>query len=155
MAALDTQEVEQRVAVLKRLKKLLFGQREKFRTYLDVLEHQETDIAEGDTDKLQAHVALEKAIVSEIYSFQKVIDPLEDMYRLAYPNREEETEIYEIKGSLDKIRDEVLDRNRRNQELLRNDMGSLRQTIAGVRSLRKLTSVMPMESTPTLIDTTA
>ena len=155
MAALDTREVEQRVAVLKRLKDLLLGQREKFRTYLDVLEHQQTDIAEGDTDKLQEHVALEKAIVSEIYSFQKVIDPLDDMYRMAYPNREEETEIFEIRGSLERIRDEVLDRNRRNQELLRNDMGALRQKISGIRSLRKLTSVVPMESTPTLIDTTA
>ena len=155
MTVWDRKEVEQRVAVLKRLKKLLLGQREKFRTYLNVLEHQGTDIAEGDMGKLEAHVALEKAIVSEIYSFQKVIDPLEDMYRMAYPNREEETEIHAIKGSLDRIREEVLDRNRHNQELLRKDMGSLRQTIAEIRTVRKLKSVMPLESTPTLIDTTA
>jgi hypothetical protein len=155
MPVLDKQEVEKRVAVLKRLKKLLLGQRDKFKTYLDVLEHQEQDIADGDTDKLEAHVALEKEIVSEIFSFQKVIDPLEDMYRMAYPNRDEEAEIPQIKESLEKIREEVLDRNRHNQELLRQSIGSLRQKIADIKAMRKMTSVMPMESTPTLIDTSA
>lgn len=155
MTALDKKEVEHRVAVLKRLKDLLLGQREKFRTYLDILEHQENDIADGDTERLHEHVEFEQAIVSEIYSFQKAIDPLEDMYRMAYPEREEETEIPALRESLERIREEVLVRNEHNQELLRKGMGELRQKIKGLRSVRKLTSVLPVEPRPTLIDTTA
>lgn len=155
MTALGKKEVEQRVAVLKRLKKLLFAQRNKFKNYLDVLEHQETDIVNGDTAKLKAHVELEKSIVKEIYSFQKVIDPLEDMYRMAYPEKDFETEIPAIKESLDKIRDEVLDRNQANQVLLRQSMAGLRQKISEISAIRKLSPVIPMDTAPTLIDTTA
>ena len=155
MIAPDTKEVTQRVAILKRLKKLLLAQREKFRTYLEVLEHQETDIAEEDTRKLQAHVDLEKSIVKEIYAFQKVIDPLQDMYRMAYPHREEEREVPAIRDSLERIKEEVLVRNRKNQALLDSSMSVVRGKIKGLRSLRKLSTILPAESTPSLIDTTA
>lgn len=154
MIALETEEVKQRVAILKRLKKLLLAQREKFKTYLDILENQETDIENGDTRKLEAHVELEKSVVKEIYAFQKVIDPLEDMYRMAYPHREE-TEVPEIRNSLDRIKEEVLDRNRKNQDLLDRSMTAVRGKIKGLRSLRKLSGILPTETTPSLIDTTA
>jgi hypothetical protein len=155
MSALDTKEVTQRVAILKRLKKLLLAQRDKFRTYLDVLEHQETDIAEGDTHKLEAHVELEKSIVKEIYAFQKVIDPLQDMYRMVYPHREEEGEVPAIRDSLERIKEEVLVRNKQNQDLLDSSMTQVRGKIKGLRSLRKLTGIRATESVPSLIDTTA
>ena len=152
-AALDAKVVEQRVAVLKRLKQLLLRQREKFRSYLEVLDHQETDIIGNDTDKLTVHMELEQSIVQEINSFQKVIDPLDDMYRMAFPARD--TEIEPIRESLSKIRTEVLDRNRQNQDLLRSSMSEIRQNIADLRSLKKLTNPIAPEPTPTLIDTTA
>jgi hypothetical protein len=151
--AINNTEVEQRVAILKRLKQLLFGQREKFRSYLDLLERQETDIINNDSEKLTAHMELEKSIVMEISSFQKVIDPLEDMYRMAYPTHE--TEIPAIKESLSKIREGVLERNQHNQELLRTSMGEMRQKISDLRSIRKLTTPILSEPVPTLIDTTA
>ncbi|MBT3276141.1 MAG: hypothetical protein HN368_23535, partial [Spirochaetales bacterium] len=92
-------------------------------------------------------------IVMEISSFQKVIDPLEDMYRMAYPTHE--TEIPAIKESLSKIREGVLERNQHNQELLRTSMGEMRQKISDLRSIRKLTTPILSEPVPTLIDTTA
>ena len=155
MSVLDTKEVTQRVAILKRLKKLLFAQRDKFRSYLDLLEHQETHIAEGDTRKLEAHVELEKSIVKEIYAFQKVIDPLQDMYRMAYPYSEEESEVPAIRDSLERIKEEVLVRNKQNQDLLDSGMTQVRGKIKGLRSLRKLTGTRSTESIPSLIDTTA
>ncbi len=153
MTALDTQEVKQRVAILKRLKKLLLAQREKFRTYLDILEYEESDITGGDTRKLEAHVELEKSIVKEIYAFQKVIDPLQDIYRMAYPH--DDGEVPAIRDSLERIKKEVLDRNRKNQELLDRSMTVVRGKIKGLRSFRKLSGILPTESTPSFIDTTA
>jgi hypothetical protein len=155
MTALNDNELKQRVAILKRLKTLLTAQRDKFKSYLDVLEHQETDIIEGDTDKLEAHVALEKSIVKEIYAFQRVIDPLEDMYRMAYPRREEENEVPAIRESLERIKEEVLSRNKQNQELLSRSMTAVREKIKGIRSFRKLNGVLTPESAPSFIDTTA
>jgi len=155
MIALDTEEVKQRVAILKRLKKLLLAQRDKFKNYLDVLENQESDIENGDTRKLEAHVELEKSIVKEIYAFQKVIDPLEDMYRMAYPHGDEENEVPAIKSSLDRIKEEVLARNRNNQDLLDRSMTAVRSKIKGLRSLRKLSGALPKEPLPSFIDTTA
>jgi len=155
MTALDTKEVKQRVAILERLKKLMLAQRDKFRTYLDVLENQEPDIANGDTRKLEAHVELEKSIVKEIYAFQKVIDPLQDMYRMAYPHKDEEGEVPAIRSSLERIKEEVLVRNKQNQDLLAKSMTVVRGKIKGLRSLRKLSGILPTESTPSFIDTTA
>ena len=146
-------DIERRVAILKRLRKYLKVQRERFHAYLDVLERQESDILNDNTEKLQAHVELEQSIVKEIYAFQKVIDPLEDMYRMAYPKREEE--IPAIKKSLDHIKEQVLERNKNNQNLLREKMGNVRKKIGDIRTTRKLTSVLASEPTPTLIDTTA
>ena len=119
------------------------------------MEHQEADIADGDTRKLQAHVELEKSVVKEIYAFQKVIDPLQDMYRMAYPYKEEEGEVSAIRDSLERIKEEVLDRNKKNQDLLNSSMTAVRGKIKGLRSLRKLSGILPTESTPSFIDTTA
>ena len=153
MPVLQEMDIERRVAILKRLRKYLAIQRDKFHSYLDVLERQESDILNDNTEKLQAHVELGQSIVKEIYAFQKVIDPLEDMYRMAYPKREEE--IPALKKSLDHIKEQVLERNKNNQNLLRDKMGHVRKKISDIRTTRKLTSVLTPEPTPTLIDTTA
>ncbi|MAG13030.1 MAG: flagellar biosynthesis protein FlgN [Spirochaetales bacterium] len=153
MPVLQETELAERVAILKRLRKHLTIQREKFRSYLDVLERQGSDIENEDTEKLQAHVELEKLIVNEIYAFQKVIDPLQDMYRAAYPARE--AEIPAIQKSLDHLKEQVLERNKRNQNLLRKKMGHVRRKISDIRATRKLTTVMTPPPVPTLIDTTA
>ncbi|MBN1687363.1 MAG: flagellar export chaperone FlgN [Spirochaetales bacterium] len=155
MRSLDSNEVKQRVAILTRLKKLLVAQREKFSSYLDVLEHQKTDIVDGDLNKLEAHVELERTIVKEIYALKKVIDPLEDMYRMAYPLKEAEPEVPAIKESLERIREEVLSRNKHNQELLSKNMAAVRQKVKGIRSFRRLAGIVPSEPAPSFIDTTA
>ena len=145
--------VEERVAILTRLRKYLVLQREKFHSYLGVLEQEETDILSEDTEKLQSHVELEKSIVQEIYAFQKVINPLEDMYRLAYPTQERE--IPAIKESLDHLKEQVLERNEKNQNLLREKMDIVRTKIRDISAVRKLATIIPAEPTPTLIDTMA
>ncbi len=75
MAERTEEDKGQRVAALRRFRELLVQQRAKFENYLMVLDHERADIESGDVDKLAAHVEIEEAIVSEIFTFQKVIDP--------------------------------------------------------------------------------
>jgi hypothetical protein len=128
-------ELERRKAVLRRFRELLVQQREKFDHYLIVLDHEKTDIETGDIDKLVSHVELEEQIVSEIYTFQKVIDPLEDLYRASYSAGEasaEAGEVPELKNTLVELRDEVLARNAENRVLLKRRMETLRTEIAEI-----------------------
>lgn len=125
-------ELEQRAAVLRRFRELLVQQREKFERYLLVLDHEKSDIESGDVDKLMAHVELEEQVVSEIFTFQKVIDPLEDLLHASYPQGEA-GDLPELKTSLIELRTEVLKRNAENRILLKQRMETLRTEIVGIR----------------------
>ncbi len=139
-------DLDRKVAVLHRFRELLLQQREKFRRYLEVLDHERADIEEGDIDTLAAHVEMEEQIVSEIYTFQKAIDPLEEIYRAAYPAAPGDPELPALKGSLEELRAEVLRRNAENRTLLKHRMEMVRAEIAGFRSpLKARTSVYASE----------
>lgn len=143
MAALYEGELQKRVAMLRRLRELLLDQRGKFENYLSVLDHERGDIETGDVDRLVAHVEIEEGIVSEIFAFQKAIDPLEDMMRAALPPGDSGWgEVGGLKDSLQELKGEVLRRNAENRELLRARMEvirsqvlALRKPLAGRRSL--------------------
>jgi hypothetical protein len=127
---------DQRAAVLRRFRELLAQQRDKFQKYLVLLDHERSDIESGDVDRLVAHVELEEQIVSEIFTFQKVIDPLEDLYRSVYPHGQipaDGAELPELKESLEDLRGEVLRRNAENRTLLKLRMEAIRTEIAGLR----------------------
>ena len=126
-------ELEQRVALLKRFRELLVEQRQKFERYLVILDHERSDIESGDVDRLVAHVELEEQIVSEIFTFQKVIDPLEEIYRAAYPAAGA-GEVEQIKTALGGLKTEVAARNAENRRLLKQRMEILRSEIAGFRN---------------------
>ena len=74
---IDEYELNERVAVLRKLKELLLDQRCKFQEYLTVLEKQEVSIDKEDMDKLPAYIELEQRIVGTISDLQKVIKPME------------------------------------------------------------------------------
>jgi hypothetical protein len=148
MTATRDEELERRVALLRRFRELLGQQRDKFERYLTVLEHERVDIETGDVDKLVAHVELEEQIVSEIYTFQKVIDPLDELYRAAFAaagglsagNADlpgDRAEVPELKGALDELRGEVIRRNKENRVLLGQRMDLLRGEIAGLHNPMK------------------
>jgi len=127
-------EIAERELVLRRFRKLLVAQRDKFQNYLEVLERERSDIESGDVDALVSHVEIEQAIVAEIFTFQKVIDPLEDMYRAAYPAADMPADIPDIKAKLDDLKTEVAGRNAENRALLKQRMSMLRQEIQGLRN---------------------
>lgn len=140
--SISREELDQRVAVLKRFRELLVSQREKFNSYLGLLERQKDDIEASNLDALVSHVEIEQTIVADIHTFQRVIDPLEDMYRSAYRVEEMPSDIPQIQYTIEELRKEVLSRNEENRSLLKQRMAMLRQELDGVRRpFRKTNSV--------------
>ncbi len=138
---LTQDEVDQRVAILKRFRELLEEQRTKFREYLTVLEKQAEMISTENIDAMVRHTEIEQSIISEIFTIQKVIDPMEAMYREANPGLAD-AEIPKLKTDLDHLKKEVIAQNGKNRELLKSHMTVLRQQVVSLKNpYAKRTSV--------------
>lgn len=131
-ATLNDSEIAERVAVLKRFRLLLEQQRLKFREYLMVLEKQEKSISDENTDAVLQHTELEESIIAEIFTIQKVIDPLEYMYTNICKNTQH-SDIPHLKTDLDDLQKRVLAQNKKNRELLQTHIAGLRQQIASLK----------------------
>ncbi|AGT43349.1 hypothetical protein [Treponema pedis] len=136
---LTKKEVEQRVVVLKRFKELLQDQRKKFSEYLIVLETQERCIGDENIDAIVHHTELEQEIIGDIFTIQKVIDPIEKMYKFGSPEKEDD-EVIRLKSDLDKLQACVLTQNKKNRELLQSRMTVLKQEIISMKPVYTFTS---------------
>jgi len=165
---ISSSELGQRVAVLRRFKELLKAQRDRFNAYLNALDKQKDVIESGTADDLLHHVELEEKIVEDIFSIQKVIDPLEKMYQsiklkpaksasanaIAFANENAgEEEVTSLKAALEGLKSEAVVRSERNRDLLSKRMAELRAEIQLLRNSnayarRKFDS----EPTPSLVD---
>lgn len=121
MEKLTQQELDERVAVLKRFRVLLVQQRDKFREYLAVLEKQQDSINQEDTESLLAHTELEQQVVKTISDIQKVIVPMSEIYTSVSTTMksEEKEPIETIQNDLGKLQSEILVQNEKNRNLLR------------------------------------
>ena len=128
---ISADELSRRVAVLKRFRELLLEQRDRFREYLGVLDKQKDIIEKGNAEELISHVEFEENIVADIFALQKVIDPLEDMYRASYPDKE--TEVPRLKAALEELKNEAIVRSERNKDLLSKRLVELRSEIKSLR----------------------
>ncbi len=128
---LSQKEIDERVAVLKRFKKLLKEQRNKFNEYLVVLETQQRSISEENIDAIVEHTELEQEIIGDIFTIQKVIDPIEKMYKFSQPQKDD-SDVLQLKNDLDNLQVQVLDQNKKNRELLQSRMTNLRQEIVSL-----------------------
>jgi hypothetical protein len=143
---ISSSELAQRVAILKRFKILLSQQRERFHSYLDLLDKQQNVIESGSAEDLLTYVEIEEKIVADIYSIQKVIDPLEEMYNTVVfehspsksPAKIESTgsqeEVPTLKASLEILKNEAVIRSTKNKELLSKRMLELREEIKSLRN---------------------
>lgn len=120
METISEQELAERVALLKRFKALLESQRSKFNDYLNVLESQSRFIKEGNIEAVQSHTELENQILNQISGMEKVIQPIEKMYRDAYPQGHGEIPV--LKTDLKKLREKVQQQNMLNRDLLEQQM---------------------------------
>ncbi|MCD1653905.1 flagellar protein FlgN [Treponema zuelzerae] len=130
---LSQREIDERVAVLKRFRFLLEEKRRKFRDYLTVLEKQEFAIEAEDVDTLVSHTEIEQSIVSEIQTIQKVIEPMERMYREFHPSGSD-SDIPVLATDLDSLQKKVLAQNEKNRDLLKSHMDTLRQKIISIKN---------------------
>jgi hypothetical protein len=118
---LSKEEVERRVALLKRLKTTLHQQREKFQTYLKVLDAEKASIETEAVDTLRAQVELEEELVVDIHAIQKVIDPLEAVLQQTYSGSADE-ETLDLRASLETLKTQVQEKSRENRGLLSRSM---------------------------------
>jgi len=136
MQGLSQNEIDERVAVLKRFKTLLVQQRDKFREYLSVLEKQQTSIAEENTDALIAHTELEQQVVSNIAGLQKVIVPMAEMYssiRSSAPEHEKRA-LESIQKDLDRLQSQILVQNEKNRSMLRVHIAQIQTQMKALKN---------------------
>lgn len=133
--ALSPEELNERIAILRKFRALLEQQRTKFREYLNVLELQEGKIAEEDAEALLAHSELENQIVAGIGSLQKVIGPMQKLYissRASTYNPADAMPIEKLQDDLAHLRTQVLAQNEKNRLLLKNHLCEIKQQIQTV-----------------------
>ena len=153
---LTQNEINERVAILKRFRHLLEQQRNKFKEYLDVLQKQEEGIKSEDDTVIVAQAELEQQIVSNISNLQKVIVPIETMYKEKGITLT--AEIPQIQKELTELQEAVLTQNEKNQSLLKEHMEELKSSISNFSNPKfnpyaKNTSIYSQKtSTPSIID---
>ena len=124
---LTQEQIDERVCVLKRLKELLQQQRVKFQEYLTVLEKQEFSITDGDAQKLTAHTQLEENILNNLQSLQKVIVPMEEMYKKTHLS---DAEIPVLKADLSSLQQKVQAQNEINRTKLTSSLAVVRTKLS-------------------------
>lgn len=136
MAELTQEELNERVAVLRRFRTLLEEQRNKFQEYLLVLEKQQDSITNEDTEKLIAHTELEQQVVKNIANLQKVIIPMSKLYNSAnIPHDSVENDsINKIQAELNVLQEKVLHQNQINRDLLRVHIGQIQAQIQNFKN---------------------
>ena len=133
VSAISADELAQRVAILRRFRELLVKQRERFNRYLVTLEKQQSVIETGSSGELAEYIEQEEQIIADIFSIQKVIDPLEAMYNAAVPASAAD-DVPALKSALKELKDQVAVRSAHNRELLSARMDVIRSEIIELRN---------------------
>lgn len=135
MAELSKEEIDERVAILKRYKKLLEQQRSKFQEYLKVLENQQNSIVSENPENLFEHTVLEEQIIKNIESLQKVIVPMNELYRQTIAaSGKQDSVISALKTDLSSLQKKVLAQNSKNQQILRTHLSQIRMQLNNFRN---------------------
>ncbi|MBQ9205656.1 MAG: flagellar biosynthesis protein FlgN [Treponema sp.] len=131
---LTKEELDERVAILKRFRKLLEQQRNKFQEYLAVLESQEGRIELEDGDSIAAHAQLENQIVENLASLQKVIVPMQGMYNAIMPGVPvaDNASVEQLQNNLADLQKQVLAQNERNRTLLQTKMTKIKKELVNM-----------------------
>jgi len=142
--------IEGNVAVLKRLREMLARQREKLGEYLRLLECEGDSIDRGDAARLLEQVSVEKSLIADIFTLKKVIEPLQSLYQACYPTGSENT-VPRLQQALETMGTEIMVRNARNRQRLRERMEELRGEITSLRAWPRAASPFT-PAAPSLID---
>ena len=136
MAEITQQELDERVALLRKFRSVLEQQRNKFQEYLTVLEKQQDSITKENPESLIAHTELEQQVVKNIANLQKVIVPMSKMYKSGIPlaHTDEDSNITQIQNELNDLQSRVLKQNQINRDLLRDHIENIRAQIQNFKN---------------------
>jgi flagellar biosynthesis/type III secretory pathway chaperone len=149
---LTREEVEKRVALLKRLKATLAQQRAKFQNYLQVLDAEQASLEADAIETLQAQVVLEEELVVDIHAIQKVIDPLEAVLQEAYEGPVDD-EVTDLRSSLETLKVQVQQKSLENRGLLSKTMDMVQREIVRIRpQVRGRNPYAGLASKPSMVD---
>ncbi|MCQ2591608.1 MAG: flagellar biosynthesis protein FlgN [Treponema sp.] len=157
MVQLSQEEIDERVSILKRFKCLLEQQRGQFQEYLNVLEKQQDSISAENPETLLAHTELEQQVVKSLSNLQKVIIPMNKMYK-SFASEAEKTEdaisIENIQKEVSDLQSKVLLQNEINRDLLREHIGNIKVQLENFKNpYRNLGSVYaPKQRVATLVE---
>ena len=131
MAEISQEELNERIALLRRFRSLLEQQRGKFQEYLNVLEKQQDSITSENPENLLAHTELEQQVVKNLANLQKVIVPMAKMYNAGkhFTATQEDAEISKIQNELSDLQNKVLKQNEINRDLLHVHIDRLKTQI--------------------------
>lgn len=133
MAQISQEELNERIALLKKFRSLLEQQRAKFQEYLTVLEKQESSIESEKAESLIAHTELEQQVVANIMNLQKVIVPMSELCK-EKGAVVEDASVNSIQRDLDDLQKKVLAQNEKNRELLKTHIVQIRKQIASLKN---------------------
>jgi len=163
-------ELAQRVAIVKRFKELLIQQRDRFRSYLTVLDRQQLLIGYGSADEITAHVELEEQMVADIFSIQKVIEPMEVMYNACGGGASDAADscdlsdlgafitindVPELKATLEDLKTQAVVRSGQNRDMLSRRMEEINSDIQTIKNnpfLSKARNALYQNVSPSLVD---
>ncbi|MCR5607289.1 MAG: flagellar biosynthesis protein FlgN [Treponema sp.] len=129
--SISKEELDERIAILKRFKAILEEQRTKFQEYLRVLEKQHSKIETGDSESALIHSRMEENIVRSINTLQKVAIPLESLYNnFSNTDIASKTPIQALKTELNLLKSKVIEQNSINQTLLKKNIQEVKEQIA-------------------------
>ena len=116
---------------------MIFGH--LIRTYLNVLEMQENQIASQNAEALMAHSELENQIVEGIGSLQKVIVPMKKLYlgiksSASTYNPADIIPIEKLQDDLSNLQTQVIAQNERNRRLIKLQMGEIREQMVAIKN---------------------
>jgi len=146
-------DTAQQSAVIKRLMKLFNQQSDCYHRLIGVLEKQQGYIRTGSEESILAHVSLGEQIITEIFSIQKSIDPLEAMCPAVTSLADE---ITAIKAVLDALNNRALAQSEQNKTLLSQCMTAIRSEInvlaTNPLAISAKRSLYAQAAVPSLID---
>lgn len=123
-------ELDERIALLRRYRRMLELQRERLQVYMELLDTREAAVKAGDYSGLEEYTAREQQVVKGIVSVQQCIEPLAIMYKSAVP--EGSPDVEELRDRLEHLRQKVLERNEESRAILKTHAEELRTQIAGL-----------------------
>jgi len=133
---LSTGELEERLAVIKRFKALLQEQRDKFYEYLLILEKQEIEIRKENLVSMQEYDAIGDAIIKNIIDIQKVIDPIEAIYKET-KHEMWNADIGKLQEDLKKLQIAVLRQNKNNCSIIEDRMFAIEDEVLKLKYKNK------------------